>query len=41
VVVLTPEGTSYGVDPMYLAFNEVEGIANLVVAMEGVSPWRN
>jgi hypothetical protein len=30
-----------GVDPMYLAFNEVEGIANLVVAMEGVTPWRN
>lgn len=41
LVVLTPEGTSYGVDPMYLAFNEVEGIANLVVAMEGGSPWRN
>jgi hypothetical protein len=38
---LTPEGMSYGVNDWYLAFNEVEGIANLVVAMEGVTPWRN
>jgi hypothetical protein len=34
VVVLTPDGTSYGVDEMYLAFNEVEGIANPRVAMK-------
>jgi hypothetical protein len=38
---LTPEGMSYGANDWYLAFNEVEGIANLVVAMEGVTPWRN
>jgi hypothetical protein len=38
---LTPEGMSYGVNDWYLAFNEVEGIANLVIAMEGVTPWRN
>jgi hypothetical protein len=34
VVVLTPERTTYGVDEMYLAFNEVEGIANPKVAMK-------
>jgi len=34
VVVSTPERTSYGVDEMYLAFNEVEGIANPTVAMK-------
>jgi hypothetical protein len=34
VVVLTPDGVPFGVDEMYLAFNEVEGIANPKVAMK-------
>lgn len=34
VVVLTPYGVPFGVDEMYLAFNEVEGIANPKVAMK-------
>jgi hypothetical protein len=34
IVVLTPDGVPFGVDEMYLAFNEVEGIANPKVAMK-------